>query len=304
MSNKITQILLNEIVNLSKKSDEKLAEKIQTVLDFYISEQKENQKTIKQNEYFLKQWDKRNIIAHERDAKKDKLLEQQSRLASMGEMIDAIAHQWKQPLNSMSMMSDMLLEDFENSLVNSQYIKEFNNTVHMQIDHMVSTLHEFRTFFRPSTKNEEFTIQDAMNSVRILMKDELISQNILLNIDIDSEIKIFGNQNEFKHLFINLINNSIDSFNDKKINHRNINIRCYKENTNIYIEVEDNAGGIPNEVIKDIFKPNVTTKPEGKGTGIGLYMSEQIVKKNHGTINVYNTEAGAFFTITLRQSTI
>ncbi|EDZ63458.1 two-component sensor histidine kinase [Sulfurimonas gotlandica GD1] len=304
MSNKITQILLNEIVNLSKKSDKKLAEKIQTVLDFYITEQKENQKTIKQNEYFLKQWDKRNIIAHERDAKKDKLLEQQSRLASMGEMIDAIAHQWKQPLNSMSMMSDMMQEDFENGLVNSAYVKEFNDTVHMQIDHMVSTLHEFRTFFRPSTKNEEFTIQDAMNSVGILMKDELISQNILLDIDIDSEIKIFGNQNEFKHLFINLINNSIDSFNDKNINHRNINIRCYEENTNIYIEVEDNAGGIPNEVIKDIFKPNVTTKPEGKGTGIGLYMSEQIVKKNHGTINVYNTAAGAFFTITLRQATI
>ncbi|NOR58555.1 MAG: sensor histidine kinase, partial [Sulfurimonas sp.] len=97
MSNKITQILLKEIVNLSKKSDQKLAEKIQIVLDFYTTEQKENQKTIKQNEYFLKQWDKRNIIAHERAQQKDEMLEQQSRLASMGEMIDAIAHQWKQP---------------------------------------------------------------------------------------------------------------------------------------------------------------------------------------------------------------
>nr|WP_321266693.1 HAMP domain-containing sensor histidine kinase [uncultured Sulfurimonas sp.] len=304
MSNRITQILLQEIVNLSKKSDEKLAKKIQTVLDFYVSEQIENQKTIKQNEYFLKQWDKRNIIAHERSLQKDEMLEQQSRLAAMGEMIDSIAHQWKQPLNSISMISDMLREDFENGTVNSQYIQELDTTVHLQIDHMVSTLHEFRTFFRPSTKNEEFTIIDAMHSVEILMKDELISQNILLNIEIDEHIKLFGNKNEFKHLFINLINNSIDAYNDKNINHRNINIRCYKEDINIYIEVEDDAGGIKSEVIKDIFKANITTKAEGKGTGIGLYMSEQLVRKNHGTINVHNTKNGALFTITLRQTTI
>jgi signal transduction histidine kinase len=304
MSNKITQILLKELVNLSKKSDAKLAEKIQTVLDFYVNEQKENQKTIKQNEYFLKQWDKRNIIAHERAAQKDEMLEQQSRLASMGEMIDAIAHQWKQPLNSISMMSDMLKQDFENGLVNSKYIKGLDETIHMQVDHMVSTLHEFRTFFRPSTKNEEFTIKDAMHSVQILMKDELISQNILLNIDIDEHVKIYGNKNEFKHLFINLINNSIYAFNEKNILKRNIAIRCYEENNNIYIEVEDNAGGVSNKVIKDIFKPNVTTKTEDKGTGIGLYMSEQLVKKNHGSINVHNTKVGAFFTITLHKTTI
>jgi len=304
MSNKITQILLKEIVEQSKKSDKKLAKKIQSVLDFYVNEQIENQKTIKQNEYFLRQWDKRNIIAHERSLQKDELLEQQSRLASMGEMIDAIAHQWRQPLNSISMMSDMLREDFESGLVNSDYIKELDNTIHIQIDHMVSTLHEFRTFFRPSTKNEEFTMIEVMHSVEVLMKDELISQNILLDVDIDEHIKIFGNKNEFKHLFINLINNSIYAFNDKNINHRKINIRCYEESKNIYIEVEDNAGGISEKVIKDIFKANVTTKEEGKGTGIGLYISEQLVKKNHGTINVYNTNYGALFTITLRQSTI
>jgi len=304
MSNKITQILTDEIVSLTKKSDQKLATKIQTVLDYYKSEQKENQKTIQQNEYFLKQWDKRNIIANERNIKKDKMLEQQSRLAAMGEMIDAIAHQWKQPLNSMSMMSDMLKEDFSNGLVTQPYIDELNDLAHLQIDHMVTTLNEFRTFFRPSTKNEEFTFTDAMKSVQILMKDELISQNVLLDLEIDEKINFFGNKNEFKHLFLNLINNSIDAFNDKNINHRNIQIRCYTENENTYIEVEDNAGGIPNSVINDIFKPNITTKTEGKGTGIGLYMSEQIIHKNNGTINAYNSDKGAIFTIILPEAII
>ncbi|EQB39349.1 histidine kinase [Sulfurimonas hongkongensis] len=303
MSNKITQLMLNELILQSKKSDTHLADKLESVLNFYTTEQKENQKTIKQNEYFLKQWDRRNILANQRDMQKDELLKQQSRLASMGEMIDAIAHQWKQPLNSISMMSDMLREDFKTGSVDEPYIQELDKNIHMQIDHMVSTLSEFRTFFRPSTKNEEFTFLDALKSVQVLMKDELISQGILLYLEIDEHLSIFGNKNEFKHLFINLINNSIDSFNEKNIRNRKVHIRCYEENSNTYIEVQDNAGGVSLEVIDDIFKANITTKKEGKGTGIGLYMSEQILKKNHGSINVHNTKDGALFTITLKQPT-
>ena len=219
----------------------------------------------------------------------------------MGEMIDAIAHQWKQPLNSLSMMSDMLKDDFKNNLVDEAYIDELHETAHFQIEHMVNTLSEFRTFFRPSTKNETFTPYDIVNSVRILMKDELISQNVLIELEIDYDVELFGNKNEFKHLILNLINNSIDAFNERSITHRVIIIRCYSENENTYIEFEDNAGGISDDIIDDVFKPNVTTKAEGKGTGIGLYMSEQIVKKNHGTINVYNAKDGALFTIILKQ---
>lgn len=294
--------MLNELILQSKKSDSRLADKIESVLNFYTTEQKENQKTIKQNEYFLKQWDKKNILANKRDMQKDELLKQQSRLASMGEMIDAIAHQWKQPLNSISMMSDMLREDFKSGRVDEAYIKELDETIHMQIDHMVSTLSEFRTFFRPTTKSEEFTFLELLKSVQILMKDELISQNILLCLEIDESISIFGNKNEFKHLFINLINNSIDSFNEKTISNRKVHIRCYEEDKKTYIEVEDNAGGVPLSVIDDIFKANITTKKEGKGTGIGLYMSEQILKKNSGSIGVHNTKDGAFFTIILQQT--
>jgi len=303
MSNKITQLMLDELISLSKKTDIHLADKIESVLKFYTAEQKENQKTIKQNEYFLQLWDRRNTLANKRDLQKDELLKQQSRLATMGEMIDAIAHQWKQPLNSISMMSDMLREDFKSGSVDESYIQELDENIHIQIDHMVSTLSEFRTFFRPSTKNENFTFLDALRSVQVLMKDELISQNILLCLDIDEQLNIFGNKNEFKHLFINLINNSIDSFNEKNISNRKVYVRCYKENNKIYIEVEDNAGGVPLDVIGDLFKANVTTKNEDKGTGIGLYISEQILKKNHGSINVHNTKDGALFTIILKQPT-
>ncbi len=302
MSINTSQELIDDIVQLSKDGDEKLHSKIKNFIDIYYEQVKLNTKITKENEFFLKKWDKRNLLTHD---KKDKLIEQQSRLASMGEMIDAVAHQWKQPLNAISMMVDMLRDDYKTGHVNDSYIDDLDTTVHLQIDHMVTTLSEFRNFLRPSTKNENFHIDNVIETVQILMKDELITQNLHIEVNIDENISIFGNKNEFKHLFINLINNSIDAFNEKNIStKREIDIRCYKEEKNIYIEVEDNAGGIPKNIINHIFKPNVTTKAEGKGTGIGLYMSSQIVTKNNGTINVHNTNKGAFFTIILRQPLI
>ncbi len=301
MQKDITQELINEIVELTRDGDKELYGKIKAFIDIYNEQEKLNKRITKENNFFLKKWDKRNILE---DDKKDKIIEKQSRLAAMGEMIDAVAHQWKQPLNAISMMVDMLRDDFKSSHVDDAYIDDLDETIHLQIDHMVNTLNEFRTFLRPSTKNEYFHINTVVQNVQILMKDELIAQNIHINLEINEDIETFGNKNEFKHLFINLINNSIDAFNEKNILDRKLDIRCYKENKNTYIEVEDNAGGIPKNIINHIFKPNVTTKQDGKGTGIGLYMSTQIVNKNNGSINVHNTESGAFFTIILKQSTI
>jgi signal transduction histidine kinase len=300
MQKDIVQELINEIVALSDK-DKKLYGKIKAFIDIYQEQIRQNEKITKENNFFLKKMDKRNTIEHN---KKDKIIEQQSRLAAMGEMIDAVAHQWKQPLNAISMMTDMLKDDFKSGDVDKEYIDDLDKTVHIQIDHMVNTLTEFRNFLRPSTKNENFYINTVIQNVQLLMKDELIAQNLHIILNVDEDITIFGNKNEFKHLFINLINNSIDAFNEKSILTREVNIRCHKNKNNITIEVEDNAGGIPKNIINHIFKPNVTTKAEGKGTGIGLYMSTQIVTKNNGKIKVKNTKMGALFTITLRESTI
>jgi len=293
--------LIDDIIELSKNSDKQLQDKIKTFVDIYNEQKIYNKKITRENNFFLKKVDKRNILDHK---KKDKIIEQQSRLAAMGEMMDAVAHQWKQPLNAISIMMDMLKDDYKMNEISDAYIDDLNESVHMQIDHMVNTLNEFRNFLRPSTKNEFFHINTVIQNVQILMKDELISQNIHINLDIDDNIKIFGNKNEFKHLFLNFLNNSIDAFNEKNIHSRSVEIRCYKIDKKIIIEVEDNAGGIPQNIINHVFKPNITTKAEGKGTGIGLYMSKQIVTKYNGKIDVKNTQAGVIFTITLRESTI
>ncbi len=304
MTKELYQKLIDDIVALSKDSSQELQKNILSLINLHNEQTQQYEKVLHENELFLKKLDRRNILANETDAKKDKLIEQQSRLAAMGEMIDAVAHQWKQPLNAISLVMEMLQDDYIKGDVNQTYMKEVSETVHLQIEHMITTLNEFRSFLRPSTRNEDFYIIEALENIKILMKDELISQNINLILTIDTTIKIYGNKNELKHLFINLINNSIDAFNEKEIQKRNIYIKCYKQNNHIIIEVEDNAGGVPQTVLNTLFDANVTTKKKRSGTGIGLYMSAQIVKKNNGSITVRNSERGAFFTITLQQPTI
>ena len=276
------QKLIDEIIVLSQLSNHRLREQTNKLIDLYKKQKKRTANIQKNNAYFLKQVQKRNDTVYTEGTKKDKMLRQQSKMAAMGEMMDAVAHQWKQPLNSLSMMNDMLQDDFKDGLVDEAYIQDMTETTHTQIAHMVSTLNEFRTFFRPSKDNQEFCVDACIESVQILMKDELIKNTVNVNVDIQDEIIIDGLVNEFKHLFLNLFSNSIDAFNEKEIKQRDIHIRTYIDGEKSIIEFEDSAQGIPQNVIDYIFRPNITTKQDGKGTGIGLYMSSQIVDKHHG----------------------
>ena len=232
----------------------------------------------------------------------EKLLIQQSKMAAMGEMMDAVAHQWKQPLNALSMYSEIIKSDFADGSVDRKYIDEFSQNIQIQIDHMVDTLDEFRSFFRPDKENEDFTVSEVIDSVMFLTKDEFMKNRIVINVEKESEIKLYGSKNEFKHLILNIINNAKDAFNDNNIEEkRMITIRLLDGKAGRKIEIEDNAGGIPEEVIPDIFKANVTTKEEGKGTGIGLYMSTQIAEKYGAVLTVENRNEGACFTISFEE---
>jgi signal transduction histidine kinase len=224
-----------------------------------------------------------------------KRYEQQAKMAAMGEMMDAVAHQWKQPLNALTMMGDLLLDDFEDGLVDKAYIEELLKNSQNQIDHMVNTLTEFRNFFRPKQDKENFGIKRCLQSVMLLIKDEFIKNNINIHIQSEEEILLYGIENEFKHLALNILNNAKDAFNEREIKERNIYIDFYKKDGYIHIDIRDTAGGIPLHVIDHIFKPEVTTKEEGKGTGIGLYMSSQIAQKLGGKLSVKNIDNCACF---------
>ncbi|SFV64030.1 TWO-COMPONENT HYBRID PROTEIN [hydrothermal vent metagenome] len=227
----------------------------------------------------------------------EKLLAQQSKMAAMGEMMDSVAHQWKQPLNALTMYTELLRSDFEDGVVDDRYIEEFRNNIQLQINHMLSTLDEFRTFFRPNKEEEKFLISDIVTSVLFLTKDEFMKNSITINIIKDDPIEVYGYKNEFIHLVLNIINNAKDAFVENDIENRVIDFAMINNRDSRVLKISDNAGGIPEDVIDTLFEANVTTKPVGKGTGIGLFMSMQIAKKHNATLSAHNTKSGACFVI-------
>ncbi|MEA3315750.1 MAG: HAMP domain-containing sensor histidine kinase [Campylobacterota bacterium] len=268
-------------------------------LDIIIEQSDRQQRQVMQlndelNEYKTKLEEKVEEEISKRK-EKERLLYSQSKLAAMGEMMDAVAHQWKQPINMINMQVDMVQYDFEDNLVDEEYINQFQKDVNTQIKHMISTLNEFRSFFRPNKDISEFDVKDMINKVLLLTKDEFIKNQININVIEKDKLILKGIENEFKHLILNIINNSKDAFNENNITNRNIDINILKDKNFNRIYIEDNAGGIPDNIIDDIFKANVTTKDEDKGTGIGLYMSSQIAQKHNGTLSVENIDNGARF---------
>ena len=232
----------------------------------------------------------------------EKILEEQSRSAAMGEMMDAVAHQWKQPLNALSMYGELLSSDYKEGAVDEAYLNDMLLGVNTQIEHMTTTLNEFRNFFRPNKEVIEIDLEKSIASVLLLLKDELLKHAINVEIDLEKKITLNIVENEFKQVILNIINNAKDAFIEKDIAERKIKISALCSDDFIEISICDNAGGIPKTIINSIFKPNITTKAKGKGTGIGLYMSARIIEKSHGSIYAYNSASGACFSIELKKN--
>jgi signal transduction histidine kinase len=230
---------------------------------------------------------------------KDAILSQQSKLAAMGEMIDSIAHQWMQPIGVIKMRLQMLEMNTTLGNLTDEKVLEAVQSSDNQIEHLTNTINEFRKFFRPNNNIETISIESLIESTIILLKDDLIKHDIKIDISGDTASTLKVNASEFKHTIINIINNAKDAFIDNSIDTsiRIIKFDAETKNNKLSLKISDNAGGIPSEIIDDIFKPNFTTKEEGKGTGIGLYMTKQIIEKNNGTIEVENINNGACFKI-------
>jgi len=294
--------LKRETLKLSK-----LTETLEDKVEERTADLEKKQNELEQAHWKLDQYknrlEKRVHEEMENVSKKEELLKEQSRMAAVGEMVDAIAHQWKQPLNAISMAADMIRHEGKEDELDDKLLEanEMSNVIHHQIEHMTTTLSEFRSFFRTDKESSEFSLEACLESVKVLLKDELIKNTIDIQQADQKDIFINGYENEFKHLLLNLINNAKDAFNEKEIKKRIIAIGYNETIHHIIIQVVDNAGGIPEHIIKDVFNPNITTKADAGGTGIGLYMSSQIAQKHHGKLSVQNTQDGARFTLTIKK---
>gem|GEM_PF-3797497 len=242
----------------------------------------------------------RHDITKLEQAKKnqEKMLMHQSKLASIGEMVDSAAHQWKQPVNIIKMKIDMLYYDFDDGEVDKKYIEKFKTETMRQFTHMEETLDAFRSFLRPDTKQELFSVKACCQNVMLLIKDELIHNQIYVTTDIKEDFSIYGIQNEFKHLVLNILSNAKDAFAQKRSEDKIITIEIFTRKGYGYLQISDNAGGVPEAILPSVFKADITSKPTG--TGMGMYMSKKIALKHGGDLTVKNDAKGAVFTFSKR----
>lgn len=295
----------------SYDSIENLIKSIELGVDGFIQKpmtlkyMKKNMLNVLERIYFHKQIDEhQNNLEKKLEVKlkeletKDQVVIKQSKHAAMGEMVDIIAHQWIQPLSLIGMHSDLLYElNEDKEKVDIKEVKECTSKIRKQINHLVDTLSHFRNFFRPHLNMENCNILDIFNSIDILLKGVLIDNKIYMKINCDEKIVVQANENDLKHVFINLINNAIDQFRINNIKDRKIIIDV-KNKDKLTILVKDNAGGIKEEFKDSIFDANFTTKGNNEGTGMGLYMTRLILEKYNATISIDNINGGAVFKVT------
>lgn len=228
---------------------------------------------------------------------KDALLAQNSKMAAMGEMIDSIAHQWINPIGVIKLRIETMKLYYEEGQLKNEDIEETVESSLFQIEHLMSTMREFRSFFKPSKKAEKISVVSLIHSSLFLMQDELKKNNIDLSVQGDESVSIYVNPSEFKHVLINIINNAKDAFVQNNIRKRVLNFQVTQNKQHALLVICDNAGGIDENIIKKVFEPYFTTKDDEKGTGIGLYMTKRILEKYNAFIHVENQAAGVCFII-------
>ncbi|MDU5326095.1 sensor histidine kinase, partial [Campylobacter ureolyticus] len=240
------------------------------------------------NENLEKRLEKELIISR----KKDQTIFLQSKNASLGEMLENVSHQWRQPLGAISMIIQSFETKLEKNKLTPEFVKSQVNEAMILANGMSQTLEDFRSFYSPTKAKKTFTLNEVINDAIRLTKYLLQKKEIELIFDKSQEITIYSFKNELLQVLINIINNAKDAINEKE-DVKLIWIKLTKLDGFARIEIMDNGGGIDAIIIDKIFEPYFTTKHKSLGTGIGLYMSKNIVEKHlKGNLYVKNVILG------------
>ncbi|WP_072681474.1 ATP-binding protein [Arcobacter sp. LA11] len=223
---------------------------------------------------------------------KDQLLFQQSKMASMGEMIGNIAHQWRQPLSIISTCASGVKFEKEFSVLSDDRLNESMDMIVENTQYLSRTIDDFRNFFKSEKNLQLFVVSDIVKKALKLLSSNIKNNEIeLFTRFSNNEFSFEGYPNEFIQVLINIINNSKDAFLANNSQERCIEISELEYKDKYILQIKDNAGGIPTGIIDKIFDPYFTTKHKSQGTGIGLYMSHQIIVDHmNGKLKVKNIE--------------
>lgn len=240
----------------------------------------------------------------EKIRKKDEILNQQSKMVAMGEMIESIAHQWKQPLSVISTSVSAIQLNKELKILDDEMLDKNNEMVLKNVRYLSKTIDDFKNFFSTNKKNQGFDIKDIYATSFTLICSTFKDIRFIENT---RSIKITGLSNELIQVFINILNNARDEIKRKNLKGL-IFITFYEDEDNVNIKIKDNAGGIAKNIEDKIFESHFSTKSEKEGSGIGLYMCKRIINQSFkGNIKVKNVEfefennsyLGAEFTISI-----
>jgi signal transduction histidine kinase len=253
--------------------------------------------------------------AVEKQRRQEQILTQQSRLAAMGEMIGAIAHQWRQPLNALSITIQDLEDAWAYGEVDEPYIKRLVSRSVEQIRHMSQTINDFRNFFKESKEETTFELAAAILETTALIEDQFKSHNIALSLtgvkgskSPPAPVCVRGYLNEFKQAVLNILSNAKDAIESRRAKEAarwpgEVMIAIEFSQSEAILRITDNGGGIESEPIDRVFEPYFSTKEQGQGSGIGLYMAKMIIETNmHGQLSVTNEAGGARFEVRLKRS--
>lgn len=219
---------------------------------------------------------------------KDQILFQQSKMAAMGEMIGNIAHQWRQPLNTISVVAGGLKMHKELETLNDNVFNEHLSTIHNTVQFLSQTITDFKNYFSPDKHPEDFDIKASITNDVRLIEASYNALNINMIFSLESCL-LHTYKNELSQVILNILGNSKDALESSSQDEKYIFITSKKIENSLIVSIKDNAGGINEEIISKIFDPYFTTKHQSQGTGIGLFMTQEIIVKHmHGEIQVKN----------------
>ena len=268
-----------------------ISDKLKRIIEKYADRLETNENKLKELNKSLEE----KVEAKVKELRqKDNILVQQSKLASMGEMIGNIAHQWRQPLNILG--TDLMNLEFkhENKQINDEFINSYIEKTQQTIKKMSETIDDFRNFFSPNKEKEQFDIVEVINETLKFLEGTFKNNNISIDMDYLESCYLTGYRNEFIQALLVIFNNSKDAIKQNNINNGKIYVQLVSDPNNIKIIIKDNGGGIPSDTIERVFEPYFTTKYKSQGTGIGLYMCKMIIENSmNGKINISNEEDGA-----------
>ncbi len=250
----------------------------------------EELKKIKEHEKILEEKVQENIVELR---KKDKQLQYQNRIAQHSNLLNMLAHQWRQPLSIISVNANNLIVDIELDSIDKDVFRELSNNIVNTTQLLSKQIDDFITHYKPSSLKSDVSLGELFKNVITLLSKRVESSHITIINEIDKDIKVNVYKSELEQILMHIIENSIEAYEKNEIENRVIKLKTEKKEKKLLISIEDEAGGLSDEIKEKVFIPYFSTKEERNDTGLGLYMSKLLIEEHEkGIFNLFNKGKG------------